>query len=54
MRRKRDYTDDSRPLRKYCGICGRPLEECEGECQDWITLKQKTDYLKSLEEKKEA
>ena len=38
---------------KICAICGQPWDECCGECQGEITLKQKVDYLRSLERKEE-
>lgn len=34
---------------KLCSICGQPWDECNGECQEWITLKQKAEYLKAIE-----
>lgn len=36
-----------------CCICGQSVDQCEGECQEEISLKDKIDYLKSLERRKE-
>ena len=38
---------------RICTICGQPWDDCCGECQGWITLKQKVEYLKSQERRKE-
>jgi hypothetical protein len=30
-------------------LCGQPWDECCGECQEWITVKKKAEYLKSVQ-----
>lgn len=31
-----------------CAICGKPWDDCCGECQDDISLKEKVEFLRAM------